>query len=457
MTDAKARSLARFRGWMKVGMVLGLSCGAAVLGLHFYARAFLAGRVTALEEELAAARAHEAPRTVLLGEPTKGNAAVEYRAIEWVLDPRQRWSDAIPDPLPFTALPKGALSDQDREAYERLDTAFRHLDSPGGLPPSIAALARRLAPLRKHILIGLSRDRCFWDYEVNRTFDTGYDPEVVHTVCFERFANVLEIEAAACEPTESVTRGLEIVLFGRDIARHPSDLAQSRGLSIQRIGLRSLLRSLKRPIPDAALDQVIALLGRIEPVDSISSQRCIRLATLSLLARLRDQLVDDPGANAVTGDWVDGRPTGLRVRSMIFLAWEWWLCDALYNRIIDRSRGSYSQRVKGLKGFRADILSSRSVFAPVALRSALNILDRQDETNARLGLVRLAAAARRYQRAEGRWPDNSEVLGEAFEQGLPLDPYKDGKEALKLKVEGEALLLFASGDDAPRMLLEEAR
>ena len=68
-----------------------------------------------------------------------------------------------------------------------------------------------------------------------------------------------------------------------------------------------------------------------------------------------------------------------------------------------------------------------------------------DREAARRAALRLTLAAQRYRRQHGDWPAKLEDLVPDFIDTLPADPFGKSGESLRLKRDGDELLIYSLG------------
>jgi hypothetical protein len=397
------------------------------VGGTWVANKYLDKEIGILEKELNTFVDAGRQRPALRGDAQSGNAVWHYTAIEWVLEPRDRWDEKPPEHLPKTFLSRG--SQLSRAGLRLISKGSKTIQRPA--PKAWEATRKRFMPLRRHIQDGLQRERCDWNYPVNRLFDSKLDWVGVKSMAFQRFAMLMATASADQSPEQQAQIALEIIAFGQDYSRHNNPTAAFKSVLVKSTGYRVLEKALNRTLSTESLKSILKQLKRIGLIDGKRVFQCLELGHRAFLTRLRDQLSSGK-KNALTEGWVDFKPYGLRVSSTMFLAWEWSFSQSIFADLKAYRKLPYSQRQARYEQLSRDLDQSWSVFGKVAVPMALRFLDFELPENTQQELLRTLIAAELHRRDHGKFPTKVEQLESYLDGEIPTDPYRDGNSPVSI-------------------------
>lgn len=432
--------------------LLGIALGLG-LYLWFSARSSLRERTGALVAEIDAFEARPpSPRPVLLGDPIPGNAADDYWLITYVLGPPSTWKRGTRVTLAPTsyACDHAALNKVDtaaagKELQRRIFAGDR---SP--LTGEAARFAKLYAPLADQLRSALRKRRCDWGSQLDR----GLGSDLFNLLETRNMAALLAHQASLAEGEAAAERSLEVVLFARDLARFPSLYAITLGAKVEEIGLEVVRASLKR-LPPSGLRRVIAVLGRLEPVDVRRTLECDRLALLVHLSAKGGTPVspqaESSGFMRLASGMEIKRPGRVEtwLGNRVLLDREWRLYEGYYREALEALDQPASQRGRVAAELRDRINSSLSVLGRFALPNIRRLGELLEESEARYQATRMLAAAQLHRLETGAFPKSGAALAPYLGGALPLDPFKDREKPLAYSlVQGAATVSWAKGSAA---------
>lgn len=409
----RGRRLARaaLRG---LGMAFaGLVVVAIALGVlaELACRQRLAERRAAWPVESAAAAARQAaPRPVLVVAPTQGNAAHDYAAMEWILDPRAKWPQTLPPGVAPPVLPRGFATKHDLDALRR---AAKELERGDPLPDDAAAVVSALAPVARHLTDGVSRPVCDWALPLG---PGGYElPDLLAL----RLGAQLRLAVARGDPDALARAGLEVACFGQDVGRIPTIIGTMFGLAIEHMGLRAVEAALSRGLRPETLRQVVRVLAALRPPTLDLGLVTDRLATEVQITILEPALLAELNRASYVG---------------------------FFERGAAIARAPYVDRARLDPNLAADMAASKSMFMlamPDLAAAAVHV----DESEVARGAVRLLAAAQLHRLERGGWPPDLAALAPFAGGPLPGDPFQGPGATLSLAVKDGELRIYSWGSD----------
>jgi hypothetical protein len=402
----------------------------------WYANKYLDKEISTLEKDLQNFQSKVLKRKSAK-ESLSGNAASDYLAIEYILDPRESWKDKKPEGMSQVLFVHAEqLTRKEFQSLRSSAFALKKLDD------KTRTALKRFSYITKFSRSALSREKCDWQYPIHRMFDSQLDWAGTGTSAFQTLTYLLVCEALFLPADQQVRTALDIIALGQDCAFHSNPTAATKSAIIKSAGFKLLEKALNDSPSTACLEQSLKSLESIGLIDRDRVFQSIRIAHRAFIARLRDQL-SGHSKNTITRDWKDFKPYGLRVRSTIFLAWEWGYSHSIFTSVEEFMARPYLERRINRQAFSKDLASTHSVFGKVAIPQLLNLLDFELEPNTRQELLRCLIAAELYRRKNGKEAGSLEELKEALGGQIPMDPYLDGKAPLRLKVQGDTLSCYS--------------
>lgn len=412
-----------------------LGCGglAVLLGAGFAVASVSASRsferrmvVLAAElEELRAARPPErTPLFHLAAEGRDGDAVDDYAAIQWVLGPAPGMTAAPPGAeatglgrdhpkasgVPFTLAPPAGT------------TVEAMLDARQPLTPEMQKTLALYGPLAQHVRSGVRRTRCDWKVDPTQ----GVAVELPNLLALRSVAQYMACEAADQAALPAARTGLELVAFGRDVARHDTLIGVMLGLAIQGIGVRTIARALDqgpttRPMTAVELDELLAALDRLPPLDLDRVMACERLSMQVQLAQLSGH---SHAPRARPGTSGPAAPAGLgvlsRVGPLFFEREMAGYTDAMAEVAAVLKRPA-AERAAASQAVMARF--ERHIFASIAVPNLAKMQDHAERANVEVDLCRLLLAAQLHRLATGEAPTRDDDLAPRLGGELPRDPF----------------------------------
>ncbi len=404
-----ARLLLRGLGWAVVVLaIVGTALG--VLG-EFACRQRLAGRRKAWPAESAAATAAQAaPRPVLLGQATQGNAAHDYLAIEWIVDPRSKWPQTVPPGVAPPLLARGFAHTLKTDLLWR---ATKDIERGRPVPAETAAVVSALAPVSRHLTDGLSRPVCDWEASLG---PAGY--ELPDLLSF-RLAALVHLALAAGDPDALARAGLQVVCFGQDVGRIPTLIGRMVGIGVEGLGIKALEAALASGVSPGTLRDVVRVLAALRPP---SFEDC--LVTEGLQSEVQITILEP----ALLAEVNRTAFVGFHARGTAI------------------ARAPNTDRASVDPNLAADMAASPFLLAGRSpdMRQAANHVDDSELSR---GAVRLLAAAHLFRLERGSWPPDLAALAPFAGGPLPADPYQGPGATLSLVVEGPELRVYSWGAD----------
>ena len=389
---------------MTVGTALG------VLG-EFACRSRLAERRKAWPVESAAAQALQAaPRPVLVGPTAPGNAAHDYAAIEWIIDPRSKWPQTLPPGVAPPLLPRGAGA---KQKIDLLWRSTKEIERGEPIPDETAAVVSALAPVARHLADGVSRPVCDWELTLG---PAGYElPDLIAL----RAAAVIRLALAGGDPEALARAALEVVCFGQDVGRIPSLIGRMMGIGVEGLGIRALEAALAQGVAPDTLRDVVRVLAGLRPPPFDACLTTDRLEGEVRMTLLEPALLSELNRATYVG---------------------------FHDRSVAIARAPCTDRAGLDPSLAADMASSWAPFAGILpdLRQASNHVDDSELSR---GAVRLLAAAQLFRLERGSWPPDLAALAPFAGGPLPADPYRPSGGTLSLAVAGPELRIYSWGAD----------
>lgn len=432
-------------GRSRLSLALRLLGGLCTLGavvvavLGWRAGAAMDARAASVRARIEARRAGPTERPVLLGAPLEANAVDEYRGVEWVLGPGARVQ-------PWPTMVRPAL-ERDHPAANGLDlgrsltAAFDALER-GEAPPTDAAQAvETYASVLEQVRRGLRSTRCDWQVRL----EDGLSVEVPALPAARQAAQLLALSALREQDArEAARRGLEVVAYGRDLGRHGSMIASMIGAAVESVGLRSLERTLRaRALPRAGYEEVLAVLGRVEPIDLAALLDAERLAMEAELARLCGRAPSRAEADLLELPAISRLP-GV---SSIFWDREWRGYVEQFGLVQAAAAAPPAERAARLAAAQEQVgaagLALSSILVPDVAAFQAHVASSQALRQA----ARVLAAAHLHRLDAGAFPAGAAALAPLLGGALPADPHSPTGAPLVFEVvDGEARC-YSVGDD----------
>lgn len=431
--SSKGRLIARVLGGLAAAGLL------VVVALGAQAGSALDARAARVKEQVAAVKQRPAERSVVIGAPHDGDAVDEYHGVEWVLGPGQRTQ-------PWPTMVRPAL-ERDHPAANKvdlkkaLDEGLEALERGEALPADASAALETYASVIDQLRRGVTASRCDWQLNI----EAGFEAEVPNLLAMRQGAQLLALSALReAEPQEAARRGLEVVAFGRDLARHGTLIGTMIGAAVESIGLRSLERTLRaRALPKAGYEEVLAALGKLEPLDLGAALDGERLGVEVSLARLSGRAPSKGMADVLE------LPVAARVPfvSAIFWEREW----ASYTTHFDRFREAALSPVEG-RGGRFTAVEQRlqdegTMLASIAMPNLSGVVDGLAVAQALRDAARVLAAAHLHRLEAGAFPADAAPLAKLLGGALPTDPLSPAGAPLVVKVADGEVRCYSVGKD----------
>jgi hypothetical protein len=379
-------------------------------------------RMVLLGVELRDARAAQPPERAPLfhlgREAQDGDAADDYAALAWVLGP----------PPSMTTIPPGADATGLRRDHPNVSgtpyllvwpegtTLEDMLDARQPLTPEMVETLALYGPLTRHVRSGVRRARCDWKVDLTK----GFLVDRVNLEVLQAVAEYMACEAAS-QPTLAASRtGLEVVAFGRDVARHDTLVGAALGMWIQGVGVRAIARALDQGgATKEELAELLAALDALPPLDFERALVCERLSTQVGIACLSAH----PLAPRTPARPAPGQPTGLpivsRIGPLFFEREMAGYADAM------RDVGEALKRPTGERRAAHEAARARyqrHLFASFAVPN-LAVMHHTERAAVAVDLCRLLLAAHLYRAETGRTPARDVHLARRLGGQLPRDPF----------------------------------
>lgn len=403
-----------------------LLVGATATGVAFFvADAALEARVAQLERDLESVRERCArERAVIVDDAVEGNAA------EWYGEVLRTYA-ATYDPRAGTPLDVQYAARQIRE----------HVEKGGAITPAMEAVRRDCAELPGMVRQGLRRRTCDWRHPLEVGASAPYfDQHAVRIVALLMCWDAHEAD----DPDEALEVALEVVAFGRDLARHPTLFGAAVGETVGFLGYRALGDALARRPTRASLVRVLDALERLGPLDVGVNLDGERLWSLSEFAWTAGRPLGDPAVHALR----KSRP-GANVVSTIGVAYEWSRYEEFFGRQRATLAAPEAVRRPATQQVIDELDASWTLLTRIASANLAEPMLHADTLNATHHLVRALAAAHLRRLDRGAFPADIAALGEYLPTPA-LDPFREGGAALSCRVEGDRLVVwswYANGVD----------
>ncbi len=390
------------------------------------AHAQLTVDIEAFEERLRAE-----PRT-LLGAPVEGDAYPWYALIEYVLAPTPpEWQ-----PRPAWMPPCALSADHPGVNGHDLSVLAGIADSIALGKQAISPLGESLcvvyAPVHQAVREALRRTALAWPADLR----DGFEARLPNLFALRTVAHLLEVTGALGSAEEEATCGVEIVALGRDVARAPFLISAMIGVAIQNIGVRTLVRGLRRGLSLDALERLEPLLAGLGGSDE---RRVIEGELLGMKAGLLLLSGRPQRDGAADADFDQLEP----LRFDVVAAYELGVFEDFAQRTVEPFELPYGPARDKLWMERDRALAEAwSLVVPI-LGFGAGALDAVTGARASLACARVAVAIHRHWKAHGRPPESLEALG-LPPQAL-LDPY--GGAPLVYRAWDDRVLLYSIGED----------
>jgi len=286
------------------------------------------------------------------------------------------------------------------------------LDARQSLTPDMAKTLALYGPLAQHVRSGVRRARCDWKVDPAQ----GIEVELPSIIALRSVAQYMACEAAG-QPTFAAARtGLEVVAFGRDVARHDTLIGAMIGIAIQGIGVRTIARALEQgPATKEELAELLAALDRLPPIDLDRALLCERLGMQVQLA-------------SISGHSLKGATTPAPAE-LPFLS-------RLGPVFFDREMAGYDEAMRDMEAVlkrpaserpaasaEAAARLERHMFASIAVPNITQAQDNVERANVEADLCRLLLAAHLHRLEAGQPPTKDDDLAPRLGGQLPRDPF----------------------------------
>lgn len=381
-----------------VGTMACLGCGGLLLLLCVgFGVASLAAsrsverRMVLLSAELDDARAarppERAPLFHLAHEVQDGDAVDDYAAL-------------VSGAPPLLTTPEGA-------------TVEDLLDEGQPLTPIMAQSLARYGPLTRLVRSGIRRERCDWKVDLASGAAIGrleIDP-------FLAAAEYMAYEAAAQPPPAAARTGLEVVAFGRDVARHDTLVSGLLGVVIQGIGVRAIARALDQgEASKEELTELLTTLDALPPLDLERGLTCERLQMQVAMARCSGH----PLAPGRRWTGPTGLPAWSRIGPLFFEREMEAYADGM-RELGEALKRPADERAAASRAVRARY--QRYVFAGFAIPDLTATQDNVETVAVEVDLCRVLLAARLHLAETGQPPARDIDLARRLGGRLPRDPF----------------------------------
>lgn len=418
--------------------------------LWYQARQSLRERTRELDFEIASFEAElSQPRPVMFGDPQPGNAADEYWLINYVLGAPDTWDAKIPVTLAPTQYSyKHAETNKVETTMASIELIKRaKANDRGPLPADAARYLKLYAPLADHIRAGMRKERCDWRPPIEK----GAASDILNLIEARSLANMMAYQAVMADGEEAVEKALEVIVFGRELARHPSLIHSMIGIAVQNSGAETLGSILGRELSPAAYRQVAEVLGRLEPIDierGLIADRLflsVHLAAMSGEEKYRSKLDNEEAINLYANSST-ARAFGKLLNNRLVLEREWEAYRRWHKRALELARMPFTQRVRASATFDKELEEAWVGVARLAIPNVHEACLHAEKVEASLQALRMLAAAHLHRLEAGSFPEDGAALKPFLGGALPADPFQDREKPLAYELgEGEARVSWSQG------------
>jgi hypothetical protein len=431
-------------GGLLVLLIGGFAVGSVFAARRLEQRLVLLG--VALDDAQSARVPTRPPLFHLGADKGEGNAVDDYAALTWVLGP-------TPD---MTTAPPGAGATGLERDHPKA-SGVPHLLTPAkgttveamldAHQPPTPAMAKTLAlygPLAMHVRSGVRRSRCDWSLDLTR----GAGVDLPNLAALRSVALYMACEAAGQPPLAAARTGLELVAFGRDVARHDTLIGVMVGIAIQGVGVRTIARALDQgPATKEELAELLAALDHLPPLDLDRALTCERLGMQVELARMSGHPLA-PRASQATSATPPVDPAQMAAAARLgplFYDRELSGYDQAMGELVEVLKRPASERAAAHEAVMARF--QYHIFTRIAVPNLATAQDHVERANVEVDLCRLLLAAHLHRLETGQPPARDDELAPRLGGELPRDPFAAPGAPVRWAVADGRLRAWSLGPD----------